>query len=1739
MLPSLPRSLSARSPNATAEGLNSFNEVNRQSSAPSGFGLDMAATAAAGDGANTSLARVMLGASAAVAGNGCAAAKASRESRNNNSSAQHVSPSTSQQEVDEADAAIATTTTTTTTTASSSPPPARQAERLPDVHAGDRVAHDDYDDNPLCAASSASFAASPSFEHGPPSVEKSDRTAAADNVHLLQHMQQLLSSGASAVTLQQWISAQLQRASAAAGMAHPNAGHSPFLVQAQAVDGALSLTGATTTEAAGSTPSNPRRPTSAVSFSLVSTYPTSQPLSAKGSPFHTAGVGAVVSPVTPKLAVNEEDVSLVLIPPSLRPQSPLAAAATRVGSRSGAGPSPAQAASNAASPDDGDAVAAAGESACTTGSKVGLTAKTATVSAHMAAPPSPTRTGDGSKLVMPTPDAACRHGSVSVVSPPPANAHSNNNSNTNTSTPVIAANSGGLLKAPRTHTPGQQQWRSFHRGGSSSDATTHNVTNFSQASAATARRAQETNLHEMTKAVFHATTSRLIAGDQRSIGLLLGERFSRNPESMVRRLATPPASSTTTLTLNTVTTATEGRRHSNCSAGDSCLPSAIYDRADLSTTSPKARSPTMTKAVATVPLGLGSNFQPGEAIAIEGSPLPFHSQLYTAEDAPQERRRRSSVEQRGAELFFEGASTAATGVSERSTPIDLSTASTSCAATPQSMTPSAAGVSAHRGHCGGGVSLLNPSAFGTRRHRTSPHSSESTSTLPNSVPGTAGTLTCGQDALFPQHSPLVSPAVSPVAGAAAAAGKLGVNAAGLHSDGHHSLSPPSAVVAAYSASDAALPTAAEDEEELPSPVAGAAKRTTLANIIPLIDVVGEGDESTSANTMAADLSNSASGRNKGCGSNVNNNSSSNVAAVTVPGSNDGQLSKGLPRTWGMAAASPTQADSANAGNNSNAATLPPVNASVTSFAWMQSSSSMLNANASDSSPLTATSCGTPGFNHMHHHLHHHRTTQPYCRVASFISNTSSHLGTNASGSHATYSEGRSFFSLGEDMQSFESSRVSCVSGGRDGPLTGAGNNRLCHSSVLHLSHTSVNGGINPMADGVMPDFVLDGASAANRRPGPRFLRTYCRHSPVRVAESVTEEALAQLGIPYLSNIDEASSPMNVLHLMDTYNFRDCRAFYVVVCLNVMLRYNLVRRFAWDTQKLKKFLEVAASFFRDGNPFHHLVHATDLVLGAHQWLCEGTTAASLSDDELAAFLLTAFTLQLTHCGIDNRLLTQLRHPYAMMCSFTSPQQGAIVALVLALLRYPELHFFPDPGSAAVHADVHGAPLDPSTTETASANVAHEWTASRETKLFDMLSELVMATDLRNHAVLQQGILRMAEENAQRHGCLCAGAPLSPSRTTAKSGRRGGSGTPRKGSRSEVGGSRFHTCASPPASASPKQYRTSANGHICLNCCAYVTEDHVPDVLKGVLHYLGFPFLFRTYENYVSGSLMYVAEMYRQSEVEYKLFQQQQAAAAVDASESFSSTSSQPNAVSVEAFIKSTSTGNPQHDAELDNSTATFATAVMEEGKPWRQDVVHASTIASLQRRHSTEQPGSVSHPRRSTVTVAEQLHTAPGEAALSRPRSDSDDLASTSTGAPSTKAPRVRPLIGHGRDILLIGVEDLSLPFVELFAPYLPESWVRATYLNHQTFTVAMPSPEEYDEAVNRMLDLADEGEEEIVKRQEEDAGSKELMSIVPWLLLRRICPSNPDWTPNKDGVLRRVITEVVRSTECLMAQFES
>ncbi|TPP51729.1 3'5'-cyclic nucleotide phosphodiesterase family protein [Leishmania donovani] len=1094
-------------------------------------------------------------------------------------------------------------------------------------------------------------------------------------------------------------------------------------------------------------------------------------------------------------------------------------------------------------------------------------------------------------------------------------------------------------------------------------------------------------LHSATKAAIHATTSQLVAAKQQNISLLLGERFSRHPQNLVRRVATPlvhvgSGSSGTSALSGATSGATFSQGRSRCERdfsadGDnSSLATAntVLERVEGPTGSlvaPQTRFPSLASAPLKVAEG-------GAAVAAAGflarrAPLPSMAAAASASDPARK-------------LPARRLSRAITPPSLLMTAMDVSKSGSS-------------GVSSLQGN--GTVS--------------DDHSAVSNAPIPSEQPANAEAE--AQLKLLLQRD------------------------------------RPSSTLSAVMAARPLTAATEAASGDAPEPVAA----TEVPDVISLIAVDTEG-----ASVPCTPF----------------REPSSHTNSSLLSGGDSHQL----PRWWGGAAAH--DGERYHLPHRGTILTLPAVNASATPFAWaqppnMDSHAPGLETSLSQLAPLPSTVIqGT------------RQASVTPRRATSLVSNASSHLGcAGATRGHGAATlldvAGQDSLSLHDDVPSFNSSHTAGMSSIGDG----VNGNRLRRFSVLHLSRSSMNGGVDPM-DGVMPSFILDDINGAQRRSGPRFLRSFCRHTPVRVTESVTREALRGLGVPFIAGIDQASVPTNVLKLMDAYRFTDSCAFYVAMCLNVFLRYGFVQRFGWNLQKLKRFFEVAATYFRGGNPFHNPVHAIDVVMAAHQWLNEGSTGAALSDDEAMTFLFTAMVQQLAHTGADNRLLGQLKHPYAMLCSYASPQQGATVALVMALLSRPELHFFPVPFLATAHTADASDATDPA--------VVKEWTTSRESQVYDMLADLIMATDERNHATLKQNI----------------------------------------------------------ADTATRLLYPSQPGNFCLNCCAYITDAHVPDLLKAVLHFIDFAYLFRPYQVYLSGNVTYTAEVYRQSQREYQLLQrlQEQQLLRVLTDEA------DRERVGEEVLRRRSGAQSP--GAPVSAPAVTFATALLAEQQPWRQGVAQASTMTSLQRSGDeavvaadtpppSRRVADMTLPSETTArrhsSMRPPLLALDGQLRQQATRMPLDEDASASNALDS--ATSTQPLKGLGRDIVLISLEDLCLPFLEQLSPYMPEAWVAASYQNHQRLMKSLPTPEKFDEIVNRLLGMGEETEaerlEEDIKKEgeaedeEADWLAAECPFTLPWRLLRPMRPIEAEWTVDKDSLVRRVVREIMRGPDQLLKESDA
>ncbi|KAK7197391.1 3'5'-cyclic nucleotide phosphodiesterase [Novymonas esmeraldas] len=1496
-----------------------------------------------------------------------------------------------------------------------------------------------------------------SYSQSPPGQSAVLPVPDAPSVQLLQHLHHLLQSGAPTAALQQWVSAQLCQATSSTSARRP----SPVTV---AVAGAArptaptSVAAPTAAVASGqlATPSSslshrpPRRPPSAVSFSLFSTYP---------------------HPHSPPQAALPDGTEAAHEPPSIP---------STVGSTSTTGSANAAASSAEADADP-------------------LTPASAVVLVVAAPSPVPSAVRPLPPVSAAAPPAEREHPSSSVDHENPLCATGGGDDDVDAAAPsggggggggggasLPRGGSSGLLKVTRP--PLQHpQWRSFrHQSTGAMRASPTNQpgaawSNSASVSAAVSapvnvshsttpspsgtptHRHSAAALHTATKAAIHATTAHLVPESLQNISMMLGERFSRNPDTVLRRANTTLMSAPLSLSVS------GGGGNGGGGVGSPSAQSRAA--AAWAATSPHVvrRRESDAGAVAdSSPIGAVT------AAALErqddsmGSLAPPQTRSPSVACAPRLASERAARSPTSATVAI-----GATGSPQRSAPSSRGARSVS----PPSLMAAAMELSSNSA----------PAALSLQGRNSVSDDPSGLSIVSNDGDGAAAVAAAApvpvrrRSNSIPQELPRC----------AVVAGRDGQQKRMPHD---RRWSSGSSVAAAEAAADRVV-----------EPPCAAVVVQDSASLIEIDAAAAEGSGRPARELTSDHDSSLFSG-----------------GGIDVPQA---------PRTWGGGeqyghSSSPVRGTASTVSAVRAAAasaTTPLVLAHLTGSAsspWATLATSLSHVSLSPSAAVAA------------------QRTRPTSvtprRTTSFVSTASSHLGCGGGhGASALNMVGRESFSLRDDLPSLASSRTAGVSSLCGDAVLGLRRHR---TSVLHLSRSSMNGGVDPMMEGVMASFVLDDAYGGQSRHGPRFLRSYCRHTPVRVTESVAHEALEELGVPLIEGIDHASVPTNVLTLMHAYGFTDIRVFYVSVCLNVFLRYAFVRRFGWNTQRLKTFLEVAASFFRDGNPFHHPVHAVDVVIAAHQWLSEGSTAAALSDEEVMTFLLAAMVVQLAHTGADNRLLAQLRHPYAMLCSYASPQQGATVALVMALLCRPDLRFFPAPH---VTPPWHGAAAAAAAATAMAAT--HEWTASRETQMYDRLADLLMASDERNHFTLKESIVRIGEENARRHGCLCAGGRFDRSLSVSNCSRH----PPRSVSQSD-GAARLQN--------------PSTLGNFCLSCCAYITDAHVPDLLKAVLHFVDFAYLFRPYEVYLCGNIAYTAEVYRQSERECEALQRLQRQEQERRLES--ALGRTEPAQPAESGWPSSARGPeaPFSSSPTDASppAVSFATAFLAEQPSWRQGVGHASTKATLLRSGedgilNTAAAADTPPPSRrvTAVTPPSAMTTANVSTRPSLTTLDGLPQAPTVEEVGEADAPTfMRPLWGLGRDIVLISLEELCLPFLEQLAPYMPDSWVAATYLNHQRLMKMLPTPETFDAVVEELLGLGEETDAErldgdsaaaaaatappVAEEDEVDELAAERPFTLPWRLLRPLRPMAAQWTVNEDGLVRRVVEEIMRGPEALL-----
>ncbi|CUG92692.1 phosphodiesterase, putative [Bodo saltans] len=194
------------------------------------------------------------------------------------------------------------------------------------------------------------------------------------------------------------------------------------------------------------------------------------------------------------------------------------------------------------------------------------------------------------------------------------------------------------------------------------------------------------------------------------------------------------------------------------------------------------------------------------------------------------------------------------------------------------------------------------------------------------------------------------------------------------------------------------------------------------------------------------------------------------------------------------------------------------------------------------------------------------------------------------------------------------------------------------------------------------------AGATAEGAGTKYTRSTQRSFPAASSHKRTLELLELMDCPYLADVD--SPEFDVFSAHETHGSN----LLVYVAGNIFSRYNFVRSLQLDVPTLRIFFETVRLFYRDVNPYHNTIHASDVLQSTHVYLCVGNVKENFSDVELFAVLFAALVHDVGHLGIANAFLIKIRHPLARLYNDISPLENSHAALAFALLERPECNFF---------------------------------------------------------------------------------------------------------------------------------------------------------------------------------------------------------------------------------------------------------------------------------------------------------------------------------------------------------------------------------------------------------------------------------------------------------------------------------
>ncbi|CCW63917.1 unnamed protein product [Phytomonas sp. EM1] len=657
-----------------------------------------------------------------------------------------------------------------------------------------------------------------------------------------------------------------------------------------------------------------------------------------------------------------------------------------------------------------------------------------------------------------------------------------------------------------------------------------------------------------------------------------------------------------------------------------------------------------------------------------------------------------------------------------------------------------------------------------------------------------------------------------------------------------------------------------------------------------------------------------------------------------------------------------------------------------------------------------------------------------------------------------------------------------------------------YSSVLQLNEeASLTGselgeGFNNPGNKLRTKAALNRSSLKNTEfCFPRFNRLlFTRSAKIYTPVETLKQTLAELELPYIPELDHRvlSADFNTYKLAEVHG----TYVYVIVAMNVLLSYEFVSRFEFSVHKLLNFVKEAFTFFSPGNPLHHPVHAADIIAAVHQWLSQPTVGANLSDEEMLPFLFASIVMRIGHSGWSNHSLAREKHPYSALCCYTAPQQGATMSLTLALLEKPENHFFPSTGDGVdnVEPDTPVMNGDPDCRRPSTLAQTHMWTSEKEDTFYNMVYELIMATDERSYYNIQRSLEQIDQDHYITHGCIC----------------------------SEADGSSEPTTPTVPLATNPLPKRLNKN---CKRCCAYISDAHLPTVMSAVLHILNYSYVFRPYEVFLSGNFSFSASMYRQSDLRVeetqRRRQKQQSRQQAEGKEEqgMGDPTSDSRQMLMPDFTNevrdlplhrgsssSGSSGATWRGASVSMKNEGEA-ALLKAPQRWREDATPTSTVSPLLQQstlagttptvprpnpplsHRASQRLSQSVPQPSSQSLSQRLSqpsSQPRSQRLSRlmsqPTGDLSAILAASSvenfadGEMTSSVGDLLPgrsLQRKGRDILLLAFEEIHYPMVQTIQPYVPADWVKKSHLNFTRFLTELPSEEEYDLIVERTLQL--------------------------------------------------------------------